>query len=814
MFKSYLMVCLRQFQRYRLHSLINLLGLAVSLASCLLIGLFVHHELGYDSHYEKAQRIYRVSREWFDSDGTPGTQLATIASQAGELLEQDFPQVLQSARLYKGSEPISNQELASYERDYWADGEIFELFDFEWIAGDPRTALSSPNSVVLTESVAKKYFGEANAMDGTLLSGSTLLRVTGIIRDLPDDTHFDFNMLGSMSTLTSMPDFGLFNVWSSNFFHTYILLEEGADAKAIQDQSFEFMDRHYQQEDANSTGYALTALTGIHLDSDREGEMGTPGSRTSVIAFSAIALFILLIACFNFMNLSTARASVRAKEVGLRKSIGAGRSQLVLQFMGETILLMALAVAAAFAIVELRLPGFGTLIGAQLSMNALSDPVMLAILGLLFVAVGALAGSYPAAYLSSFRSASVLKGDVTKGRAATIFREVLVVSQFAITITLLIATVVVYLQASFARNLNVGYDREQVVVLDAPRGFGSQWAAMKNELLAHPQISTVTASSMTPAGGQMPGATTTRYEPGQPENEQSLPFVGVDAGFFETYDVEVLAGRSFSSESSGDRMVIPDENTPHTSGSFVLSELAIRQFGWTPEEAIGKWFEMSLGNRFGFSVKGPIVGVVANVNYKSIRSALEPIFYYIPPEGYPRLIQASIEISGIDVPVTLEHIKKVCDAFMPGQPLSLRFVEQSFEALYQEEAKQTQMFSSFTVLASAIACLGLLGLASYATERRMREIALRKVMGGSVMGIVMLFTGNFSKLVLISNVLAWPIAYLAMERWLQNFAYRIDLTPLIFIGSGAIALCIAWMTVGGIAAKAANAKPVLALKYE
>jgi putative ABC transport system permease protein len=814
MLKHYLVTALSNLLRYRLFTAINLLGLAVSLASCLLIGLYVHHELGYDSHYAKADRLYRVSREWFSSDGTPELQLATIASQAGELLEQDFPQVLQSARLFKGREPISTEDVSAYERDYWADAAIFELFDFEWLEGDPRTALSTPNSVVLTESVARKYFGSSEAMDGTLLSGSVPLRVTGVIRDLPDDTHFDFNMLGSMSTLTSAPSPGLFESWSSNFFHTYILLDAGAAAAAIQDRSGEFMERHYEQGASRTTGFTLMPLTDIHLDSDREGEMGVPGSRTSVIAFSATALFILLIACFNFMNLATARANLRAKEVGLRKSVGAERSQLVWQFLGETVVFVLLAVAAALTLAELTLPAFSTLMGARLSLGLLADPAMLGVLGLSTLAVGALAGSYPAFYLSSFQSASVLRGDFTKGRAATLFREVLVVSQFAITITLLIASVVVYLQTEFARKVDVGYDREQVVVLNAPKGFGPQWAALKNELLADPQISSVTASSMTPAGAQMSSATTTRYEPGAPENEQSLSFVGVDAGFFETYGVAVLAGRSFSSELGSDRTTLPNAASPHTSGSFVLSETTVRQFGWTPEEAVGKWFEMSLGNRFGFSAKGPIVGVVADVNYKSIRSPMEPLFYYMPPEGYPRLTQASIKISGIDVPSTLGHIEAVWNTFMPGQPLSLRFVAQDFAALYQEEARQTRMFSSFTVLAISVACLGLLGLASYATERRTREIAVRKVMGGSVLSIVLQLTGNFSKLVLLANLFAWPVAYIAMQRWLEGFAYRIDLTPLIFIGSGAIALCIAWVTVGGIAAKAASARPILALRYE
>jgi putative ABC transport system permease protein len=814
MFKNYLLISLRQFQRYKLHSLINLLGLAVSLASCLLIGLYVQRELSYDRHYAQADRLYRVSREWFTSDGTPELQLATIASQAGELLEQDFPQVLQSARLFKGREPISSENVSAYESDYWADAAFFELFDFEWLEGDPRTALSSPNAVVLTESVAKKYFGGAEAMDGTLLSGNVPLRVTGVIRDLPDDTHFDFNMLGSMSTLTSAPPPGLFDSWSSNFFHTYILLDEGAVAAAIQDRSGAFMERHYEQGASRNTGFRLMALADIHLDSDREGEMGVPGSRTSVVAFSATALFILLIACFNFMNLATARANLRAKEVGLRKSVGAERSQLVWQFLGETILFVLLAVAAALILAELTLPAFSTLMGARLSLGLLADPAVAGVLGLSILAVGVLAGSYPAFYLSSFRSASVLKGDLTKGRAATLFREVLVVSQFAITITLLIASVVVYLQTDFARKEDIGYDREQVVVLNAPKGFGTQWAALKNELLAHPQIRSVTASSVTPAGEQMSSATTTRYEPGAPENEQSLAFVGVEAGFFETYGVAVLAGRPFSGELGSDRTTIPSAESPHTSGSFVLSEMTVRQFGWTPEEAVGKWFEMSLGNRFGFSAKGPIVGVVADVNYKSIRSPVEPVFYYMPPEGNPRLTEASLKISGIDVPGTLAHIEDAWNIFMPGQPLSLRFVEQDFAALYQEEVRQTQMFGLLTVLAISVACLGLLGLASYATARRTREIAVRKVMGGSVLGIVLQLTGNFSKLVLLANVFAWPVAYVAMQYWLESFAYRIDLTPLIFIGSGAIALCIAWVTVGAIAAKAASAKPVLALRYE
>jgi putative ABC transport system permease protein len=809
MLKNYLLIALRSFLQYRLYSSINVLGLAAGLASCVLIGLFVQHELSYDRQYANADRVYRASRVWYADDGAPAVQLATIAPQAAALLEEDFPQVMQSARMFRGGQPIASDALVSYEHDYWVDAEFLELFDFDWVQGDARTALAAPNSVVLTESLATKYFGNANALDGTLSAGGVTLRVTGIIRDLPNATHFDFTMLGSLSTLGDIAD-----AWSNNFYYTYLLLDTAAAADLIQQQSSEFMERHAADPGA-ATGFELVALTDIHLHSDRGGEMGTPGSLASVLAFSAIAGSILLIACFNFMNLSTARAAARAKEVGLRKSIGAARAQLIAQFLGESLLLVLLAIALALAVVELALPVFGALMGTELDLPSLASPGVLAVLASVLLGVGLLAGSYPAFYLSSFRSAQVLKGDMTRGRGATVFREVLVVFQFAITITLLIATAVVYLQTNLANNVDTGYDKEQVVVLDLPAGVGTQWRTLRNQLLLHPQIISAAASSTTPASALAGGSsTTTRHEPGGPDAEQSLPFIGVEDGFFETYDIAVLAGRTFSADVGTDRMTAITNASPQASAGFVLSELAARQLGWTPEQALGKWFEMSLGNRFGRSARGPVVGVVANVNFKSVRSALEPLFYYIPPEDSARLTQASLEIAGVDVQDTLDYVARVWKEFMPGQPLGQRFVEQDFAALYADQVRQARLFTSLTLLAISVACLGLLGLASYATERRVREIAVRKILGGSAWNIVLMFTGNFSRLVLMANVVAWPVAYFTMERWLENFAYRIDLTPLIFIGSGLIALCIAWVTVGGTAAKAATQKPVLALRYE
>jgi putative ABC transport system permease protein len=598
-----------------------------------------------------------------------------------------------------------------------------------------------------------------------------------------------------------------------NCYFTYVLLRENASIETVQGQAAEFFQRHVEGP-ARTNRFTAVPLPDIYLNSLYQFDMRPGGSATIVLASMAIGVFILLIACINFMNLATARATQRAKEVGVRKSVGAGRANLIAQFLGESVLLTSISVVLALAIVELVLPAFANFVQKDLILDYLTNASTLALLGLLTLTVGLAAGSYPALYLSAFEPAHVLKGDITRGTAAATFRKVLVVLQFSISIALIIGAVVVYQQMLFARSIELGYDTEQIVVVRGSRqeGLGSQWPALRAEWLAHPEIGQVTASLQTP-GSTLGIFSAVRVEGGDPEPEP-LAMLFIDYGFFETYGIATLAGRIFSEDFDADRLAdVPQEGAGVQPG-FILNALAARQYGWTPDAAIGKWLEMYNGD---VPTRGTVVGVVDDIHFESVHFPIQPLLFVLSPARIPgraALTEASIRITGRDIQNALEHIDNTWSAFVPNQPITRRFLDVDFEALYQSEERQGRMFTWFSLLAVFIACLGLFGLASYTTERRRKEIGVRIVMGGTVWDVVKLFTAAFSKLVLLANVVAWPLAYFAMQRWLTGFAYRIDMNIFVFAASALVALAIACVTVGTVAARAASAKPINTLRYE
>jgi len=815
MLGSYLIVALRHMSSQRLYSAINIAGLAIGLACCILITIFVRYESSYDRHYTNADRIYRISRDFFTQDGSPRNLLAANAPVVADLLELDFPQIEVAAHLNCcASILISRSDVTFYEQGVMADNDLFGIFDFDWMHGDPSSALSEPYTIVLTESAARKYFGDDAAIGQVLMvENQWPTRVTGVIGDLPENTHLRFDFLLSLPTAVAVYGEQYVEGWTNNSFYTYVLLEAGADIEQIQSQSDAFFERHYESGSSAQTGYTAFALTDIHLRSNRTFELGVPGSITAVYAFSAVATLILLIASINFINLSTARSTQRAREVGIRKAVGAHRGRLIRQFLGESVLIVFVAVVLALLLVELALPAFSVFVQRDLTVDYLGSDSIVPFLAILALVVGPAAGSYPALYLSAFESARVLKGDVTRDIAGNRSRGLLVVLQFSISIALMIATAVVYLQMRYAQNIDLGYDKDQIVLLAASptAGLGERWTTFRERLLAHPEMTHVTASRLTP-GTVNSDATGLRYEGGGPDH-RSMPFMFVDYGFFETYEIELLAGRTFSEKFGNDQMVAPVEGEPRQDAAYILSELAARQLGWTPSEALGKWLETSLF----FDARGNVVGVVADVYFESVYTAIKPVVYMIPPYRMldtPSLHQASVRITGRELDETLEYINATWAEFVPGVPVSRRFLDEDFDALYSNEHHQAQLLTFFSVLAILVACLGLFGVALFTTERRTKEIGIRKIVGGSIWSIVGLLTAEFSRLVLIACVIAWPLAYLSMSAWLENFAYRIGLSPFVFVAGGLAALLIAWLTVGGVAYRAAAIRPAEALRDE
>ena len=821
MFRNYLTIAFRNLVSHKLYSTINILGLAIGLACVILITLFVRNETSYDKHWAKADQIYRVVRTFKRGSGNDDLLLATNAPQTGPLLKADFPELEQVVRIWGFRLLLGRDDIAFYETGIkFTDPEVFEIFDIPLIQGDPATALSQPFSIILGQKSARKYFGDEDPMGQTItLENRMPMKVTGIMEDLPDNTHLRVDMLASLSSMAMAFGESFLENWGSNNFHTYVLTPEGYDIADLEAQMPDFLIRHIAEDANDWTEFPIQKLTDIHLTSNRDNEQQANGSKTGVYTFSAIAFFLLLIACFNFMNLSTARSAQRAREVGMRKVMGANRKQLISQFLGESILLSLLAMVLAVALVELALPWFNSFIGLDLVLDYLGNPGILALLAGLALLVGFFAGSYPAFYLSAFRPATVLKGDLTRGNKGAMFRKVLVTAQFAISIALVIATGVVLAQMNYATDLDLGLDKEQIIVLQgAPStGFGSSYDTIKQELLKHPGIVSVTGANLMPSD-QNTNSLGIRAEGNDPEG-RGMPFLNVDYDFFKTFGIEVIAGRSFSEERGTDLAEPPSEENPQTSASFMLNKLAARQFGWTPEEALGKWFEVSTENHFEQSVRGPIIGVVDDVYFSSIREAIKPAFYQVmkaSEEGamLPNYGKMAIKFRAGNVDEVLELIDATWKANLPSVPLNRTFVDDNFAALYKAEEQQGQLFTIFALLAIFIACLGLYGLAAFTTEQRTKEIGIRKVMGGSVKDIVLLLTRDFSKLVLLANVFAWPAAWFLMNRWLENFAYRVDLSLLPFVVAAITALVIAWLTVGGLAMRAAWSKPALALRYE
>jgi len=604
-----------------------------------------------------------------------------------------------------------------------------------------------------------------------------------------------------------------------------MVLSEGSDPQAMADAMPAFLQRHASDDPNDNTALVIMPVTDIHLRSHREYEMSANGSLTTVYSFSALAAFVLILACFNFMNLSTARSVRRAKEVGMRKALGAERRQLVQQFLGESVMVACMAIVVAIGLVELVLPMFNATIDLQVGLDYFGNPLVLVGLLAMAIGIGLLAGGYPAIVMSSFTAISMLKGTITKGKKGTFFRQTLVVLQFSISIALIIAAIVVLSQLRFTRSLDLGFTTDQIAVFRARgvEGLGTEYEAMKQELLRHPDILDVTRSDFMP-GDLTVSASGLRAEGAA--NAYFLPAIDVGYDFFETFDIEFLGGRSFSSDRN-DLYREPTEQAPTTEGSFIVNEAALSALGLELESAVGTQLEEQLLARdFQARVNGEIVGVIENIYFESLHEEVQPLFFRLKEYEsqnaalplYQRVVaqlnQMAVRFSGENMNDALEYADRVWRQFLPGSPVQRRFLDDKFAEIYAAEQRQGTIFSWFSVAALFITGIGLYGLAAFVTEQRTREIGIRKVLGSTALGIVTLLSRDFGKLVILANVIAWPIAWYLMNDWLQQFAYRIEMEPWIFALAGSGALLLAILAVGSLALKASNQNPIKSLRYE
>ncbi len=798
MFKNYFKIALRNLLKHRAYSAINILGLAIGMACFIFIMLYVRQELEHGRFHKNAGRIYRLATDMQTAEEQ--RRMALSSPAMAPALLRDFPEITAAVRLRqtRGLFRYGENKFIG-EQVFYADAAFFEMFTFPLLQGNPETVLAEPNSVVISENTARQYFSNESPLGKLLIvDNENAYKITGVFKDVPQNSHFTFDMLISFATLeAAKPNTG--TQWFFNSFYTYLLLPPNVDYKAFEAKLPDFIERHVGEalRQYNTTyTMALEPLTDIYLHSDRTGQIGPQGNVTALYIFSCIAIFILAIACVNFMNLSTARAANRAKEVGLRKVVGSNRRQIAVQFLGEALLISFFAVAAALVLCDLLLPAFNVLAGKSVAETfpaTLSDlliPVALA------VVAGLLAGSYPAFVISGFAPARVLKGYLASHASGARLRKALVIAQFAISIFLIIGTLTIYSQLDYIQKLDLGFEKEQILVIDFQNDeqVYRQYEAIKTEMLAHPAVVGVSFSLDTPGDNRLTnfGA---QIELGNGEQREIyLTTYIIDHDFLQNYGMEIVAGRAFSREMATD-----------ATEAFIINEAAVVELGWrTPEQALGKRFRQ-------YQRSGKIIGVVKDFNFASLHGRVEPLSMHIRPDWFAYV---SLRLQTDDLPKAIAELQRKWQALAPHLPFRYRFVDENLGSQYQAEQQFGQLFATFAGLAIFIACLGLLGLAIFMAQQRTKEIGIRKVLGASVTNVATLLSKDFVKLVLLANLIAWPMAWLAMNTWLQNFAYRIDVGWPAFAFAGGLALLIALVTVSTQAIKAALANPVEALRYE
>jgi putative ABC transport system permease protein len=791
-------------------SLINLLGLASGLCCFLLISMYVLDELSYDRFYKHADRIYRINADI--KFGGNDLHLPQTSDMMGPTLKKDYPQVEQFARVYtntgsklvkKGTEFITESRLAH------VDSTFFSVFSVPAIAGDLATALNEPNTVVISESAARKYFGTTDALGKTLETNDNTLtayKVTGVVKDLPQNSHFRFDFYFSMKNINYY-----WGQFLSHNFNTYLVLKEGTDYKAFQKNFVQYIDKYAIPEakafmnitniaefekSGNKLEYSLIPLTDIHLHSDRAFEISPSGNIQYVYIFSAVALFILLIACINFMNLTTAKSANRAKEVGIRKVLGTERKGLITQFLTESTLMVVLSMAIALGLAYFILPLFNTIANKQMHLSVLFSPLLLPLLIALPFLVGLLAGSYPAFYLSGFRPIEVLKGKIKMGNRTVSLRSLLVVVQFATSIILIIGTIVIYRQLNYIQNKNLGYSKDQVLIVDDTYALQQNAAAFKNEVTRLPGVISGTLSAFLPVSNSSRNDNSfSKDAVMNASNGFGMQTWTIDYDYLNTMGMQLVKGRNFSKDYGTD------------SSAIIINERLASILGYA--DPIGKKIYSSEGGP-NHDAGLTIIGVVKNFNFESLRKDVGPLAFFLGSSTG----LASFKVKAEQVPALLKSIESKWKEMAPSLPFSYRFLDESFNEMYRSEQRAGKIALIFSVLAILIACLGLFGLAAFIAEQRTKEIGIRKVLGASVQGIVQLLSKDFVRLVLLSFLIASPLAWYAMHKWLEDFAFRVDINWWIFALAGCIALGIALFTISFQAIRSALANPIKNLRTE
>ena len=802
MIRNYFLIAFRNIVKQKFYSFINILGLTIGIAASLFIILYVTDEWSYDRFHKNIERMYRVGL-----NGKLAGQEVHVVSTPPPLasaMVNEVPGVEQALRLWQWGDVVIRYEDKVFTEDliFHTDSNFFKVFSFELLEGDPETALKEPNSMVITESIAKKFFGDGEKLGQiiTFSNDNKAMKVTGVIEDPPHNSHFKYNYLISFSS----NDFGKSDQWISNSLHTYFILEEGAKLDNIQLalnnnlipkyvgpalQQFLGISLEQFMEQDGAYGYFITAVKDIHLHSDIDGELEPPGDIAYIYIFVAIGLFIIIIASINFMNLSTAKSSGRAREVGMRKTLGSLKSQLISQFLIESTIYSFIAVTLAAFVVSVLLPQFNLLSGKELEFSQLLNPLMIFGAITLMLLIGILAGSYPAFYLTRFKVADVFKGSAAKGSKSGLIRGGLVVIQFSISILLIICTMLVYRQLQYTQNKNLGFDKEKVIVISNVDRLESNRKAFKDALQNDANIVAASYSNSV-----IPGVNnTTIFRKPESEEDHIIGLYFADHEHFDVMGFELVAGRNFSREF------------PSDSTAMLVNEAIVDAMGW--EDPIGERLISFNGEK---PMEITVVGVLKDYNFESLRENIRPIMIRLGDFGNDMTVRYTHE----DPKEAVELLESKWKEVAPNEPFEFAFLDERFDEMYRAEQRLGVLFTIFTGLAIFIACLGLFGLAAFTAEQRTKEIGIRKAMGASSFTIVRLLSSEFVKFILIAFVISIYPAYYFISGWLENFVYRIGIDWWVFLLSGIIAFVIALITVSFQSVKASRLDPATTLRYE
>jgi len=797
MITNYLKTVFRNLKRQPVFSFINIFGLAIGISCAMLILLWVQDELSFDSFHEHKDQIYRIiadweKHEWEGFEGSP--------KPLGPAAVEQFPELKDTARFA----PQSRKVFRLGDKSFFEDGGIivdasfFKMFTFPFLKGSWESAFTSPNDIILTKTMAERYFGEKDPLNKTIEMDGRTGMVRAVIADIPANSHIQFDYAQPFAYIEKLSEYG--TTWGSFNFMTYIQTSSSPDISALGHKLTKLALENNCPQVKSGVKFRLQPLRKVHLDGRKYQRQGVAlGDSRYVLLFSIVAFFILLIACINFMNLSTARSTMRAREVGMRKTVGAQRTQVALQFFCESLLLAFLAGLAALFLIWLSIPFFNRISGKHMTLN-LFEPTHLLLLGGIVILTGLLSGLYPAVYLSGFDPIKVLHGEVRTGKKGASFRRVLVIFQFSLSIILIIATTIVYSQLKFMKQQKLAFNKENIVFFPIKGKIGRQFSAAKQTMLQNSEIMGVTAQNYLFLDSSW-RTTGVDWEGRDPESRRDIITHQVDMDFFEVMGMKLTEGRFFSTDFATDE-----------KEAFIINEEAVKQMGIIP--TVGKPFSFYINRNK--TLNGKIIGVLKNGHFRSLHNEIEPHIFLLNKNWAWQTSYGTIlvKIDGQHTSAALKSIRKTWESINPNIPFEYHFLDVAYENLYRREKKTGIIFNCFTVLALLLSILGLFGLASFMVQRRVREIGIRKILGASEKGLVLMLSQQFAWWVLLANIVAWPLAYLAARKWLGNFAYRVSISPGIFFVSGMISLCVALLAISFQSIRAARSNPVDTLRME